>query len=165
MSISYSSKLITLLLGALEPVASQRASIKDLMSIITSDSVEKVPSVPKFEDAYTIIKDISKISLPPKEINAIEDMAENIPNCYEISVYLSENKETSKKVVSYFTYFYNLEDASQYCNDKWKQLNFLNHKNLLPIHNIFLQRIDSKQLGVIVIKVSKFQINDMVFNL
>lgn len=165
VSKSYSPKLITLLVKALEPVASKRTSISEL-NLILKNKAKLVPVtqlLQKFEDEYSFVRKLSHYSLSipkvehkAKQVIMPNNMEDIFSNQKEITTHLSNHNKSMKAMIVHFVSFSNYLDALQYHNCKWKQFNDFQHQNLVPICNIYIQKDSLERFRVIVTKVSNF---------
>lgn len=109
----------------------------------------------KFEDKYTIVS-TSDESTRISNIHSSSTMEADPENG---STYLVEDKDTMKRCNAFSITFKNVIHAIQCRNDNWRQYKKLDHENLIPIRDLFVEKDNSGKYKVYIIKVNIFQID------
>ncbi len=119
----------------------------------------------KVEDDYNIINEINNLSLTGlQEIqiktgpsSAFAVVGENIPDEKGVTtLYLVEDKKTLRRYNAFCISFRREKHAVQYCESIWKQRIDLNHENIVPIVNMYLQKNDKERYQLFIVKVCGF---------
>jgi serine/threonine protein kinase len=157
-SEKYSQRIINLIVRALHPNIKQRATVKQLMTLLTVKEVQTLEFSFKFEDEFNILKEISYSSLTALQgidnYIKMDDLTFDILNKqYSSSIYLVEEKNTLKRYNTYCMSFSNEKNALQYYEDNCKLQGSLKHENLVLIYRIFYENSNSNQFRVYLVKV------------
>lgn len=158
----YSSKIMNAVIKALDPNPHMRYSIKMLLSLLSDENKETSEDRVNIGDEYAIIKRVSMFSLTKLQesdrkigvSSGYNTIGGSVARVNEIlSLYLAEQKDTMKICNAFCATFRDEIEASKYYEyHKNLQENF-EHENLVPIQNIYLQKNQSGQHFVYVVKV------------
>jgi serine/threonine protein kinase len=159
---NYRPKIIPLIVRALNPVPGKRASVKELLSVISNKTAPaQVGEGPKILLSYNIIRRIDHYSLAvslrdENKVNTIDPEDElygcNMRGKMKAGVFLIQHKTTSGQYIAHNFLFTDYNDAFRYRNTKWRETSEIEQKNLVRVANIYLQMLDNFQFQVTIIK-------------
>jgi serine/threonine protein kinase len=159
---NYSTKLIYFITRALHPDPEKRASLEELVSLLSKKSSRNIDEISIFQSEYAIIKRLNHYSLSKmhlegqsKETALFNLISSTTPNKQVITyAYLVEDKITLKRYNALCTTFRNKPEADLFYNEvNIPKVNF-DHENIVLIRNLILQKNGSEQYQVYVVKVS-----------
>lgn len=164
-SKGYSSKVRDLAIKALNPDPEQRATVKQLISLLSVRDEDKSPETPKIEDEYDIlgeiklssVTDLHEIEMKTADKEEYVTIGGKVTNAQEVtSLYLVEHKKTLRRYNAFCITFSREKYALQYCNEQWKQRLLFEHQNIVPICKTFLQRNKFSCYHLYIVKVIIF---------
>jgi serine/threonine protein kinase len=140
------SDIISIIAKAVDPNPANRATLKELAAILKTNppTVQVLQPLQKFEEEYIIIKKVIGRETAKKNGNG--------NTTEKVSTFLVEQRKTFNRFYATRVVFQDYLSALQYRNSKWKEAVDLQHKNIVPIYNVFLQNNNSEQYQVIVVK-------------
>jgi serine/threonine protein kinase len=158
----YTTKLIDLAVKSLHPDPEKRASVSQLMQYISEESILAPEISQHLEDDYIVITEISNLAItslqeiesPGEKRVPFPVLGSTVPNEDEVlSLFLVENKQTSKRYNAFCITFRREKHAIEYYNDHWKYRISLNHENIVPIEAAYFQRTSDGRSQVCLVKV------------
>jgi hypothetical protein len=152
----YSSKLIVLILRALHPREERRATVKDLINLLMSETVPNERIELKFHDEFNILKEIDALSLTQEceksmKASSIMDEVTGKTKAIDVDSILIVEKKNSDKRFNAFCKIFELEEqAKHYRNSFFFQHE---HDNLVTIHKSFIEPFGKDKYQLIFLKV------------